>query len=147
VRKKIWTLLAFIALGGCATGGIKYTEMRSASPRLQSGHARIYFYRSGTPVGVAVQPDIKINGESVGTAIPGGFFFVDRRPGKYEITATTEVEEKVSVTLAAGETKYVQFYLTPGIFVGHANLNVVSKEKAESEMADLSQTGTQTAQR
>jgi len=141
--RTICAILVCIALGGCATGGMKFTEMRAAGPRLQGGYARIYFYRSGIPVGVAVQPSIKINGTAVGTAIPGGFFFVDRPAGKYEITATTEVEEKINVALAPGETKYVQFYLTPGILVGHANLNVVSREKAESEMADLSRTGTQ----
>lgn len=137
-------MLVCIALGGCATGGVKFTEMRTAGPRLQGGHARIYFYRSGTPVGFAVQPSILVNGTVVGTAIPGGFFFVDRPAGKYEITATTEVEEKIHVALAPGETKYVQFYLTPGILVGHANLNEVGREKAESEMADLSRTGTPT---
>jgi hypothetical protein len=141
--KQICTMLAFIVLGGCATGGLKYAEVRSSTPKLQGGYARIYFYRSGTPIGVAVQPDLKINGEKVGSATPNGFFFVDRRAGKYDISATTEVEEKISVTLLPGETKYVQFYITPGIFVGHANLNVVSREKAEQDMADLSQTGAQ----
>ena len=141
--KTIGAMLACIALGNCATGGVKYSEMRTASPRLPAGQARIYFYRSGSPVGAAVQPSIKLNGTEVGTAIPGGFFFVDRPAGKYEITATTEAEEKVNVVLASGETKYVQFYITPGILVGHANLNVVTREKAESEMADLSRTGAQ----
>jgi hypothetical protein len=142
--RMICAMLVCIALGGCATGGMKFTEMRSAGPRLPSGQARIYFYRSGTPVGLAVQPSIKVDGTVVGTAIPGGFFFVDRPAGKYEITATTEVEEKIHIALAPGETKYVQFYLTPGLLVGHANLNEVSREKAESEMADLSRTGTLT---
>ncbi len=140
MRKEICTILAASILGGCATGGIKYAEMASASPRLQSGFGRIYFYRSGVPVGVAVQPDIRINGVTVGSATPNGFFFVDRPPGKYEISARTEVEEKINITLLPGETKYIQFYLTPGILVAHANLNPVGKEKAEQEMADLSRT-------
>ena len=104
---------------------------------------RIYFYRSSVPVGLAVQPDININGVKVGSAVPNGFFFVDRPPGKYEISAKTETEEKVTVTLLAGETKYIQFYLSPGILLPHANLNPVAREKAEQEMADLSQTGAQ----
>jgi hypothetical protein len=110
---------------------------------VQSGFGRIYFYRSGVPFGLAVQPDIKLNGVKVGSATPNGFFFIDRPPGKYEISATAEVEEKVNVTLLAGETKYVQFYLSPGILLPHANLNPVSREKAEQDMADLSQTGAQ----
>jgi hypothetical protein len=134
-------MLVVSVLGGCATGGLKYTEVRTASPRLASGSGRIYFYRSGALGGFAVQPDIKLNGVKVGSATPNGFFFVDRPPGKYEISATTEVEEKINVTLLAGETKYVQFYLTPGLLVGHANLNPVAREKAEQDMAELSQTG------
>ena len=141
MRKRIGTMLAVSMsvsmFGGCATSGLKYNEMASASPRMQSGFGRIYFYRSGIPVGVAVQPDIKINGVKVGSAVPNGFFFVDRPPGKYEISATTETEEKVTITLLRGETKYVQFYLSPGILLPHANLNPVVREKAEQEMADL----------
>ena len=140
MRKQICMMLAVCFLGGCATSGIKYSEMSAApAPRLASGMGRIYFYRSGIPIGLAVQPDIKLNGEKVGNAVPNGFFFVDRPPGKYEITATTETEEKVTVTLRAGETQYVQFYLTPGILLPHANLNPVTREKAEEEMAELHQ--------
>jgi hypothetical protein len=136
-------MLAVSVLGGCATGGIRYAEMGPATPRLQGGFGRIYFYRSGVPFGLAVQPDIRLNGVKVGSATPNGFFFIDRPPGKYEISTTTEVEEKVNVTLLAGETKYIQFYLSPGILLPHANLNPVAREKAEQDMADLSQTGTQ----
>jgi hypothetical protein len=146
MRKTIRMMLAISmsavsALGGCATGGMTYAEMHS--PSAGRGFGRIYFYRSGVPFGLAVQPNIKINGETVGSAVPNGFFFVDRPPGKYEITAATEVEEKVTVTLMAGETKYIQFYLTPGVLVSHANLNPVSREKAEEEMKELHQTGVQ----
>jgi Protein of unknown function (DUF2846) len=142
MRKLVFAIMASGLLAGCATGGIKYADMTAATaPRLKSGQGRIYFYRTSA-MGFAVQPDIKLNGVTVGSATPNGFFFVDRPPGTYEITATTEVEEKIHITLRPGETQYVQFYLTPGIMVGHANLNPVSKEKAEREMADLSQTGT-----
>jgi len=142
MRKQICTLLvvsmsAIAILAGCATSGLTYTEMASASPRLAGGLGRIYFYRSGIPVGIAVQPDILVNGAKVGNAVPNGFFYVDRPPGKYEISARTEGEEKVTVTVAAGEAKYVQFYLSPGIMLPHANLNPVTREKAEQEMADL----------
>jgi hypothetical protein len=113
----------------------------ATAPRLAGGMGRIYFYRNGMPIGLAVQPDIKLNGEKVGNAVPNGFFFVDRPAGKYEITATTETEEKVTVTLRAGETQYVQFYITPGILLPHANLNPVTREKAEQEMAELHQVG------
>ena len=40
-------------------------------------------------MGAAVQPDIKLNGEKVKTAKPHGFYFMDRDPGNYEVTAAT----------------------------------------------------------
>jgi hypothetical protein len=110
-----------------------------AAPKLAPDRGRVYFYRTSI-LGLAVQPDIKLNGESVGSAAPGGFFFVDRPRGNYVASSTTEVESKVAFALAAGETKYVRTSISPGIIVGHMNFELVSKSVAEGELASLNQT-------
>ena len=112
--------------------------MNVAAPKLAQDRGRIYFYRTSI-LGLAVQPDIKLNGESVGSAAPGGFFFVDRPRGNYVASSTTEVESKVTFALAAGETKYVRTSISPGIIVGHMNFELVSKSVAEGELASLNQ--------
>ena len=114
------------------------------APKLAPDRGRIYFYRSAAIVGVVVQPDIKLNGESVGSAAPGGFFFVDRPRGNYEASSATEVETKLAFTLAAGETKYVRTSISPGIIVGHMNFELISKSVAEGELASLNQTAATT---
>jgi Protein of unknown function (DUF2846) len=138
----ILALCAFTLLAGCATGGARYADVNVRAPKLAPDRGRIYFYRSAAIVGVAVQPDIKLNGESVGSAAPGGFFFVDRPRGNYVASSATEVEAKLALTLAAGETKYVRTSISPGIIVGHMNFELISKSVAEGELASLNQTAT-----
>ncbi len=72
-----------IALAACATGP-KYTEMQSSIPTLGAEQGRVYFYRSGSAFGAAVQPSILLNGVVVGESKPGGFFFVDQAAGNKE---------------------------------------------------------------
>jgi hypothetical protein len=138
----ILALCAFTLLAGCATGGARYADVNVGAPKLAPDRGRIYFYRSTAIVGVAVQPDIKLNGESVGSAAPGGFFFVDRPRGNYAASSATEVESKLAFTLAAGETKYIRTSISPGIIVGHVNFELISKSVAEGELASLNQTAT-----
>jgi Protein of unknown function (DUF2846) len=140
----ILALCAFTLLAGCATGGARYADVNVGAPKLAPDRGRIYFYRSAAIVGVAVQPDIKLNGESVGSAAPGGFFFVDRPRGNYVASSATEVEAKLAFTLAAGETKYVRTSISPGIIVGHMNFELISKSVAEGELASLNQTASTT---
>ena len=140
---RTWKLLAICALAlltGCATGGARYADVSAQAPRLAPDRGRIYFYRSASVVGAAIQPDVRLNGESVGSAAPGGFFFVDRPRGNYVASTATEVESKLAFALAAGETKYVRTSISPGILVGHMNFELVSKSTAEGELASLSQT-------
>ena len=136
----ILALCAFTLLAGCATGGARYADVNVGASKLAPDRGRIYFYRSTSIVGVAIQPDIKLNGESVGSAAPGGFFFVDRPRGNYVASSATEVEANLAFTLAAGETKYVRTSISPGIIVGHMNFELISKSVAEGELASLNQT-------
>jgi hypothetical protein len=132
------TMYAFIALAGCASsGGAKFADVNAATPKLAQDRGRIYFYRGGSIVGVAIQPEIKLNNELVGRAIPGAFFFVDRPKGSYEVSTVTEVETKLSFGLTSGETKYIRMSIAPGVFAGHIQFELTSKPIAETELAPL----------
>jgi hypothetical protein len=69
-------------LGGCAASGAKFQEMAGSMPSLKPGEGRIFFLRSSSIVGAAIQPEIRLNGQVVGQSKPGGFFYVDRAAGK-----------------------------------------------------------------
>ena len=143
---RIWRLLTictFAALAGCASSsGAKFTEANAVAPRLAPDKGRIYFYRSGSIVGVAIQPEIKLNNEPIGRAVPGGFFFVDRPRGSYEVSTATEVETKLAFALTSGETKYIRISISPGVFAGHMQFELANKPAAEAELASLNRTET-----
>lgn len=127
-------------VSGCATG-MKHDEMASSMPSLKPGEGRIYFFRSNSMVGGGVQPDIRLNGQVVGTSKPGGFFYVDRPAGNYLAAATTEAERTLSFTLQPGETKYIRSSVSVGLLVGRLVLEPETPEKARAELGSLSYTG------
>ncbi len=129
-----------VGLGACATSGPKYSETRPFAATAAAGDGRIFFYRTAV-LGMAVQPDVRINGEVVGTATPNGYFYVDRKPGNYEVTTTTEVERKLSLTLDKDQTRYVRLGISMGFFVGHVFPELVDSEVGLKELQDCRYTG------
>lgn len=125
---------------GCATG-MKHSDMAASMPSLKAGQGRIYFFRSSSFVGAALQPDIRLNGQVVGQSKPGGFFYLDRPAGNYVASASTETEKTVSFTLQPGETKYIRSSPGFGIVVGRVILQIETPEKANAELGSLSYTG------
>lgn len=135
--------LAVIAaiLGGCAAGGAKYQEVASSMATLKPGEGRIYFFRSSSFVGAAIQPEIRLNGKVVGMSKPGGFFYVDRPAGTYTAATSTETEKSASFALQPGETKYLRTSPSIGLLIGRIVIEIESPEKAKAELPSLSYTG------
>jgi len=136
LRRYLYLFAAALILGGCATSGQKFSETATttAATAPAPDMGRIYFYRTML-LGMAVQPEVKVNGEVVGRAVPNGFFYVDRKPGSYEISTTTEVERTLSLTLDKGQTRYVKLSLSIGFVVGHVYPELIDNDVAMKEMA------------
>jgi hypothetical protein len=131
--------VAFV-MAGCATGPA-YKEVASSIPTLSADHGRIYFFRSGSPFGSGLQPDIKLNGQVIGTSKPGGFFYIDEPAGRYTVSTATETEKTLSFALDAGETKYVRTSVSMGILVGRIVPTLETSDVAMKEIEDLKYTG------
>ena len=146
MRKPFAVLVGTLALSmlACATGP-KYRDVESDFPDLTAESGRIFFYRSSSPVGGAVQPKIYLNDEVVGKSQPGGFFFVDRPPGDYRVRCTTEVKRELTFSLTPGEQKYVKTVVQMGAFVGHVLPQLESREQAMKTLEGSSYIGTQLA--
>jgi hypothetical protein len=144
MRRSILLLTVIVAsmiVSACATSGPKFTEMATAmSATSTPGTGRIYFYRT-TVLGAAVQPDIRLNGEKVGSAVPKGFFFVDRPAGNCEVSTSTEVERKLTFTLEPNQVRYVRLNISMGFFVGHVYGELVDEAKGASEIANTRYVG------
>jgi len=132
-------LLAGI-LAGCATGP-KYEEVRGGFAPIPAAQGRVYFYRSANPIGSGIQPSVMLNGEKVGDSQPGGFFFVDRAPGSYEVNLTTEVERRLTFILESGQEQYVRMSVGLGVLVYRVYPELVDKKTGEEELRGLSYIG------
>jgi hypothetical protein len=95
---------------------------------------RVFFYRTSI-LGAAIQPDVKLNGEKVGSAKPKGFFYVDRPAGAYKVETSTEVTRTLSFTLEKNQTRYVRLNISMGFFAGHVYPELVDTATAEKEIA------------
>ena len=125
-------ILSSAILAGCASGP-GYDEYTSQIRAPDAGWGRIYFYRLAI-VGAAVQPKVRIDGEPVGKATPKGFFYVDRPPGEYEISATTEVKRKLTLALEAGQQRYVRLEMKIGVFAGHVKPVLVDDDVGKAQI-------------
>jgi hypothetical protein len=130
-----------VALTGCAATGTKFAQQETATPKLSQDMGRVYFYRSSSMFGAALRPNIKFDGGTVGESLPGGYFYVDAKPGSHEAETSTEASNKVSFVLEKGETKYVRTKPAIGILVGRVVPELVGPEEAQKELVDLSFTG------
>ena len=135
VTKSFFIVLVAFLLISCATSGPKFVEMKNSIPNISPDTGRIYIYRPSS-LGAAVQPEVKLNGETVGKAISWGFFYVDRKAGNYEIMTSTEVERELSLTLDKGQVRYVRLNTSIGFFVGHVYPELVEPQVAEKEIQD-----------
>lgn len=136
IKRMLFAATPLLLLSGCATGP-KYTEVVSTIPSLAPSQGRIYFYRPSA-FGLALQPDINLNGQKVGTAKPYGFYFVDRAPGTYDVTAAAETDKKLTFTLEPRQERFVRLKFQMGVFVGRIMQELVDKAEAEGELKELS---------
>jgi hypothetical protein len=140
-RKILAAAAIALAVTGCATGP-KMSEVASSIPPLKADEGRIYFYRSNSMVGAAIQPSIYLDGKVVGDSKPGGFFFVDAKPGSKTVSASTEVEKKLTFTLDRGQTRYVKTVTGFGIVAGRIYPELVDDSTGASELKEMSYIGT-----
>ena len=139
---KLWMLPFFILFLTACASGPKYSEVASGFTPLDPEQGRIYIYRPSS-FGAAVRPDVKLNGTVVGEAISYGFFYVDRAPGEYTIMTSTEVDRSLSLTLRAGQIRYVRLGISFGFAVGHVYPELVENAVGEEEIRKLHYTGGQ----
>ena len=126
----LFLMLWFLA--ACASGP-EYREQSQIIEPVSADLARVYFYRTDAS-GVILQPEVRLDGEIIGFAQPMGYFYIDRPPGTYLVTAKVSRERKLELTLAAGESSYVRLETRTGYAIGSIQPVLVSAEKGALEI-------------
>lgn len=107
-------------------------------PAASADKARIFFYRTGSPIGSAIQPSIFLNDEKIGDPVPGGVFFCDVKPGNYVARVSTEVDKSAMIAAAAGRQYYVRMDWGFGWIVARVHMEAVPTSIGETETQTLS---------
>lgn len=131
VARQVFVMIVAIMVAGCATSGAKFATFYSSMPTLKPDRGRIFIFRAN-PLGALFQPEVRINGKVVGKAVPGGFFYVDEKPGDYVIETKTEVERTLSLSLASGQERFVRLDVGVGVVAAHIYPELVDGPTGES---------------
>jgi hypothetical protein len=134
-------LIIYSVLTGCAATGTRYTAMQPYLPSIESGMGRIFFYRPAKMWGAAIRPKVWLNGEVIGESTPGGFFYVDNKPGDYQVSLTSEIEKSLTFTLDEGQTRYVRLSVGMGVVVYRVYPELKDTSEALPELKTLSYIG------
>ena len=121
-------LMLVISIIGCASTGERYSIMKDDLPSLSPEKGRIFFYRPSAFFGIAMQPDILLNGKKVGPSSSGTFFYTDVNAGEYQVT-TLKVfypgEISVNFEIKENEIVYVKTWIGSSSFAGITNFEFV----------------------
>ena len=128
-------IIAFVFLTGCASGPSYQTFKKTQKP-LSPEQGRIYFTRLDTMFGAAVSSPIKLNGEVVGSSVPGGFFVIDTNPGSYTVSTSTEVERNLDFVLEANQTVYIETEVGMGVLVGRIYPKLITETAAMKQIKE-----------
>lgn len=140
-KKTALIMLAASLFVGCASVPMESREASNNAKAFNApsaGNAGLYIYRD-SGVGSALKKDIWVNGKCVGESAPQVFFY-EEVPGDREHTLSTESEfspNKLMLKTEAGKLYFIEQYIRMGVFVGGANLRVVSEAQGKRNISKL----------
>lgn len=136
MRKYLGILVIFFAsyISGCATVPMAPMEddaLHKEFSKPAEDYAGLYIYRN-SHLGCALKKTISIDGEVIGETAPMTYFYHDISPGTHTISTESEFSDN-SLTLDAkgGQNYFIRNYIRIGVFVGGANLELVSEEEGQ----------------
>lgn len=140
--KKIVLIVLLSALfTGCAS--VKM-EDKTASDRAKqfatpsAGNAGLYIYRN-LGIGTALKKDIRVDGKCIGESAPGVFFVTEvSGDNTHEVTTESEFSpNKLTMMFNAGKNYFIRQYIKFGVFVGGADLELVTEQEGKEEIVKL----------
>jgi len=128
------TLIFGALLTGCATVQMASSEediARKGFSYPSQDMAGLYIYRNSI-VGGALKKTLYIDGEIIGESAPMTYFYWDIQPGRHVLSTESEFSDNsFSLDVEGGKNYYVHHYIKLGVFVGGANLKLVSEEEGK----------------
>lgn len=130
---KIGTLLMFFFMvTGCATVPMapKNQDLSLKTfTKPSSDKAGLYVYRNSY-FGAALKKNIYVNEDYLGESASKVYFYKIIEPGLNKISTESEFSDNsIELQAEGGNNYFVEQYIKMGVFVGGANLKIVSEEE------------------
>jgi hypothetical protein len=122
-----------LMLASCATGVLYETYTATLGP-IPADHGRIFVYRLEGEAD-SVSSAVRFNGEPIGRAVPGTFFYRDLPIGPYLLAAAKNTDRTLTVHVSEGSTQYIRVDIMLRSMRWDLDLTLVPEEKAVVELA------------
>lgn len=126
-------------LSGCASIQLgdpaRSAEIKKFQPKTEVG--QVYVCRNSTTFGLAIRPDIEIDNKPIATVARSTYAYAEVAPGSHTIVAKTlEHDSKMPFTIAAGEQRFFQTWISVGIFAGWGIIDEIKETDGRSCVTD-----------
>jgi len=136
MKKYLGILVIIFAsyISGCATVPMAPMEVDTARKEFSKpaeDYAGLYIYRNSN-FGGALKKTISLDGEVIGETAPMTYFYRDITPGTHTISTESEFgDNSLALDVKGGQNYFIRNYIRFGVFVGGANLELVSEEEGK----------------
>ena len=98
----------------------------------------LYVYRNSF-VGQALKKDLYIDGVRAGETANKVYFYKEIAPGKHQLSTESEFSDNsISFEAQGGNNYFAEQYIKMGVFVGGANIKMVSDEEGMKNVRECS---------
>lgn len=127
-----------LAASGCASvqmgDPVRNTELKKFESKPDIG--QIYVCRGGNMMGVGIRPDIILDGKPMATIARSTYAYQEVKPGTHTLVAKTlEHDSRMSFTIAAGEQKFFQTWISMGVLSGWGIIDEIDRGKGKECVA------------
>lgn len=136
LKKSLFTasLFAVLLASGCASVPMAPAAQDAALKTFEAppaDKAGLYIYRNSF-VGKALKKNVYVDGEFLGESADKVYFYKQVTPGPHTISTESEFSDNAFQLVTEGGLNYfIRQYIKMGVFVGGANVEVVSAEEGK----------------
>lgn len=137
--RSIVVSVVVLAVTGCASVPMgdpaRSAELKQFAPKTDV--AQIYVCRNSRTMGMGIRPDVELNGKQIAIIPRSTYIYQELKPGNHTLVVKTlEHDSKLPFTIAAGEQKFFQTWISPGFIAGWGIIDEIDPAKGKECVAD-----------
>ena len=134
-----YALIGAFLFTGCASVQMgdpaRSAAIKKFETSAESGH--VYVCRDGRTFGMAIRPDIELDGKTIATVARSTFAYAEVMPGDHTLIAKSmEHDSKVTFVVKPGERRFFQTWISMGVLSGWGLIEEIDETKGKACVTD-----------